>query len=102
MAELRERMARETEYALAFVAEEIEQGRLAEVPQDRVPVSHCVGVDDLYQRFRLWAFGTEGVRDPMGRKAFSDVVARKYPARKSSHYRFHGLVVAHPQAYPQS
>jgi P4 family phage/plasmid primase-like protien len=75
----RERMADETKDALRFVAEWIEDGRLADVPPASVPVSRCVPVDWLYQHYQTWCEAVEGIKQPLGRKTFSDIVGRRYP-----------------------
>ncbi len=90
MAAERERLADETEDALAFAAEWIEGGYLAE--RAEAAVSACVSVDWLYQHYRSWALQVERVRNPLGRKDFAGVVGRRYPRRRSDGWRFTGLV----------
>lgn len=90
MAEERERMADETEDALAFVSEWVEDGYLAEMPG--MAAYGCVGVDWLYQHYRSWAVKTERVKNPLRRKDFTAVVGRRYPKQVSNGAHFIGLI----------
>jgi putative DNA primase/helicase len=83
----RERMAVQTEDALEFVSEWIDEGRLRE--SSEMPVYRCVQVTPLYRWYRAWCEDA-GVR-PAGRKVFSSVIGRKYAVIKSNGYRFTGL-----------
>ncbi len=101
MAAERERLATETDSALSFVQEWIEQGQLAEVDTEEVAISRCVQVTELFRHYQAWCADTEGVQDRAGRKAFSATVARRYPAKKSNGYRFAGLVAVNvPGIWP--
>jgi P4 family phage/plasmid primase-like protien len=88
----RERLADETEDALRFVSEQIEEGRLAEQPG--LPVSSYVPVQWLFDSYQFWAEHIEREQRTkvLGRKTFSSIVGRRYPTQKSGVYRFTGLV----------
>jgi putative DNA primase/helicase len=91
MAAEREDLATQTEDALAFVAEGIEDGWLAEAGE--AAVYACVGVSWLHQHYRRWAVRVEKVKNPLGRKDFAAVVGRRYPRQRSNGWRFTGLVL---------
>jgi P4 family phage/plasmid primase-like protien len=86
----RERLATETEPALAFVDEALEARWLATCGLD-VAASNCVQVTWLYREFERWCFH-EGIKPGGGRKTFSNVVGRRCPVEKSNGYRFLGLI----------
>jgi P4 family phage/plasmid primase-like protien len=94
----RERLASETEPSLQFVDEALEARWLGTCDLD-VAASNCVQVTWLYREFERWCFH-EGIKQPPGRKTFSAVVGRRYPAEKSNGYRFRGLIWAgHPPSF---
>jgi hypothetical protein len=98
----RERLAAATEPALRFVDEQIEEGWLRAAELGSVPVSACVPVNWLHQRYVTWAEDDEVLRaaEVEGRKKFSEVVGRRYRVMKSSVYRFTGLVAGPGSPHP--
>jgi hypothetical protein len=87
----RERLADETEDALRFVTEWLEKGWLAE--DWTVSTSNCIGVNWLHEQFEAWCIGERIKQQHVpGRKTFSAIVGRRYPAQKSNGYRFRGLI----------
>lgn len=93
MRALREDIADEMDSPLEFTTEMINEGRLAERPD--AFMSACVQTGVLYREYRQWC-EQAGVRMPLGRKAFSQVVGRRYPVTKSSGRHFSGLVLSVP------
>jgi phage/plasmid-associated DNA primase len=91
MVAARELMADETEDALRFVRQRLEEGKLAHEPG--VSAYKCAGVDWMYREFQDWCRGDEGVRWPLSRKDFSRVLGRRWKVIKSNGYRFSGLMV---------
>jgi P4 family phage/plasmid primase-like protien len=89
----RERLASETEDSLRFVDEALEAGWLAACGPE-VSASNCVQVTWLYQQFSDWCSHDQGIKlqNVIGRKTFSAVVGRRYPAVKSNGYRCRGLI----------
>jgi hypothetical protein len=90
MAAERENLVTETEDALAFIAEQIADGVLAEAPAGTA-ASNCAPVDWTFRRYQDWCRYAEGVAHPLGRKDFSRVVGRRYERKRSNGWRFTGL-----------
>lgn len=89
MIDARERLAEETEDALTWLREWLDEGRLVEKPD--ATAYAAVGVNQAYQWYRGWC-DEAGVK-PLGRKTFSSVVGRRYE-RSRSHgtWHFKGLL----------
>jgi P4 family phage/plasmid primase-like protien len=87
----REAMADETEDALTFVTEWIEDGRL--VVKHDVPVYRCAGVARLYAGYQMWC-SEAGIHRPVGRKVFAAIVGRRYTrSRSGGSWHFAGLIL---------
>jgi putative DNA primase/helicase len=89
MLKLREAMAEHVDDCLRFIAEGLEEGWLRE--DGDAPTSRCAQVNELYRSYQLSWCPDEGIRYPVGRKAFSAKIGRRYPVQKSNGYRFTGL-----------
>ena len=89
MTALRERMAEETENALTFLAEWIEEGRLTDKPDASAYAS--VTVNQLHGWYRSWCEDAGERAD--GRKTFRQIVERRYVKKLSNGtYHFKGLI----------
>ncbi len=85
----REKLAEQTEGALEFVAEWIDEGRL--IPKPDASAYSSVTVQRLYAWYVTWC--AEAGERPVGRKTFSAIVGRRYPRVLSDgRYHFRGLI----------
>lgn len=85
----RERMADETENALAFLAAWIEDGMV--VVKHDAPAYQCAKIERLYQQYRIWC--DEAGEHKIGRKTFAEVIGRRYPrSRSGGAWHFQGLL----------
>jgi P4 family phage/plasmid primase-like protien len=96
---LRERMADDTEDALAFITEWLGEGRLHEVDKHTYPVYKCAPIAALYTHYRYWC-EDNGTR-PVPKRTFSAIVSRRYPRQKSGQWVFTGLAVTSSALRPK-
>jgi P4 family phage/plasmid primase-like protien len=85
----RELMAVQTEDALEFIQEYLENGLLREVGSD-YPAYHCVVRSRLYDAYRYIWCEANGTR-PVNMRTFVGIVDRKYPKAHSGQRVFTGL-----------
>jgi putative DNA primase/helicase len=85
----REAMAVQTEDALDFINEYLENGLLREVGAD-YPAYHCIVRSKLYDAYRFHWCEANGTR-PVNMRTFVGIVDRKYPKAHSGQRVFTGL-----------
>jgi P4 family phage/plasmid primase-like protien len=91
IADLRERIAMESDPALRFLAAAISAGHLGHDKARTAPTGRCVLVSRLYPKFTAWCVG-EGVRNVAGKHQFNKRIERIYPQQDSHGMRFRGLL----------
>jgi P4 family phage/plasmid primase-like protien len=92
MVQLREKMAENVDDVLQFLTESLDQGWLVKVDNNSSR-NTFIPVADLYTRYTMWCM-SEGVRNPIGKRNFTNRIDRLHEVVHSTIKRFRGLAVA--------